>query len=71
MTLACGGFLSYLKLTCKIDLLIALLLDFYFMEFTDTLISGYGLINILTTESVIKLIISETPDPGLLSLIRE
>lgn len=65
-------FFPYLKLTCKIDVRIALFLDFfYFMEFTDTLISEYGLINILTTESVIKLIVSETPDPGLLSLIRE
>lgn len=65
-------FFPSLKLTCKIDLLVALFLDFFhFMEFTDTLISGYGLINILTTESVIKLITSETPDPGLLSLIRE
>lgn len=31
----------------------------------------YMVINILASEPVIKLIISETPDPGLLSLMRE
>lgn len=41
------------------------------MEFTGTSINGYGFMNILISEPVIKLIISETSDPGLLNLIRE
>lgn len=61
-----GGeiFFPYLKPTCgEIGLLIALLLDFIvFMEFTGALINVYGLMNILNSEPVIKLIISETPE---------
>lgn len=41
------------------------------MEFTSTLINGYGFMNILISEPVIKLIISEISDLGLLNLIRE
>lgn len=34
-------------------------------------ISIHGLMNISTSEPLIKLVVSETPDPGLLHLIRD
>lgn len=40
------------------------------MEFTGAL-TIYRIINILTLQPVINLVISETCDPGLLSLMRE
>lgn len=59
-------FFPYLEPTCcESDQLTVLFLDFlYFMEFT------YLDLNILIPEPVIKLIISETPDIGLFSLIK-